>query len=64
MTLDGEKLAPALVGTPLERDPGRHVVRVAGERVAQPLERAVDLASGDTKRSRCASSWTMASRRA
>jgi hypothetical protein len=50
VTLDGERLAPALIGTPLERDSGRHVVRVAGERVTQPLERAIDLAPGDTKR--------------
>jgi hypothetical protein len=50
VTLDGEKLAPAQIGTPLERDPGRHVVRVAGAHVAQPQERLVDLASSDAKR--------------
>jgi Tetratricopeptide repeat len=50
VTLDGERLAPAQMGTPLERDPGRHVVRVAGERVSQPQERALDLASGNAER--------------
>jgi hypothetical protein len=50
VTLDGEKLAQAQLGTPLERDPGRHVVRIAGERVAQPQERALDLASGNAER--------------
>jgi hypothetical protein len=49
VTLDGERLAPAQVGTPLERDPGRHVVRVEGERVS-PQERALDLASGNAER--------------
>jgi hypothetical protein len=50
VTLDGERLAPAQMGTPLERDPGRHVVRIAGERVSQPQERALDLASGHAER--------------
>ena len=50
VTLDGEKLAASLMGTPLERDPGRHTVRVTGARVAEPAERAVDLAAGDVKR--------------
>jgi hypothetical protein len=49
-TLDGERLAPAQMGTPLERDPGRHVVRIAGERVSQPQERTFELASGDAER--------------
>jgi hypothetical protein len=48
--LDGEKLASSLVGTPLERDPGVHVVRVTGDHVQEPVQRAVDLASGDVKR--------------
>jgi hypothetical protein len=50
MTLDGEKLAGSLTGTPLERDPGRHTVRVTGARLAEPAEREVDLAAGDVKR--------------
>jgi hypothetical protein len=50
VTLDGERLAPAQIGTPLERDPGRHVVRVTGEHAGQPQERVVDLSSGNVKR--------------
>jgi hypothetical protein len=49
VTLDGEMLAPALVGTPLERDPGHHVVRAAGDRVQEPQQTAVDLVAGDNK---------------
>lgn len=49
VTLDGETLPPALVGTPLERDPGHHVVRVAGDRVEEPQQKAVDLVAGDNK---------------
>jgi hypothetical protein len=50
VTLDGEILPPALVGTPLERDPGRHVVRVAGDAVQEPAQKTVDLVAGDVKR--------------
>jgi hypothetical protein len=49
VTLDGERLAAAQVGTPLERDPGRHVVRIEGDRVS-PQERSLDLASGNAER--------------
>lgn len=49
VTLDGETLPPALVGTPLERDPGHHVVRAAGDRVEEPEQKAVDLVAGDNK---------------
>jgi hypothetical protein len=49
VTLDGETLAPALIGTPLERDPGHHVVRAAGDRVQEPQQSAVDLVAGDNK---------------
>ena len=50
VSLDGEKLPSSLVGTPLERDPGRHTVQVTGAGVQGPAERAVDLAAGDVKR--------------
>jgi hypothetical protein len=50
VTVNGAALAPGLVGTPLERDPGKYVVRVAGARVAAPQEATVELAPGDTKR--------------
>jgi hypothetical protein len=49
VTLDGEAIAPAIVGTALERDPGHHVVRAAGAVVKTPQESAVDLAPGDAK---------------
>jgi hypothetical protein len=49
VTLDGEKLAPSLIGTALERDPGRHVVRASGERVRGQPDAAVELAAGDAK---------------
>ena len=50
VSLDGEALASTLVGTPLERDPGRHVVRVTGSRVKEVAQKAVDLVAGDARR--------------
>jgi hypothetical protein len=50
VTLDGEPLAQALLGTALERDPGRHVVRVAGARVHEPQQKVIDLVAGDASR--------------
>ena len=50
VTLDGEPLASSLLGTPLERDPGRHVVRVSGARVHEPGQKVVDLLTGGTAR--------------
>jgi hypothetical protein len=50
VTLDGEPLALTLLGTPLERDPGRHVVRAGGARVREPQQKALDLGAGDTAR--------------
>jgi hypothetical protein len=48
--LNGEVLAPGLLGTQLERDPGRYVVRVEGPRVSAPQERVVQLGAGETQR--------------
>jgi len=50
VTLDGEPLALALLGTPLDRDPGRHVVRAAGARVHDPQQKVIDLAAGAASR--------------
>jgi hypothetical protein len=50
VTLDGEPLPIALLGTSLERDPGRHVVRVSGARVHDPQQKVVDLLTGDAVR--------------
>lgn len=44
--LDGERVPLALLRTPLDRDTGRHVVRVEGARVEAAAERAVELAPG------------------
>jgi hypothetical protein len=49
LSLNGETLAPGLVGTPLERDPGTYDVRVIGGR-AHVVHQTVDLAAGETKR--------------
>lgn len=50
VTLNGEELPAALLGTPLERDPGHYVVRAAGPNVQAPQESAVDLTAGVTRR--------------
>jgi hypothetical protein len=49
VTLNGERLAPSVVGTALERDPGRYVIRVDGIGVTNPQERTIDLAAGEAK---------------
>jgi len=49
VTLNGEPIATGLAGTPLERDPGHYLVRVAGRRVSAPEERTVDLREGEAK---------------
>jgi hypothetical protein len=48
--LNGEFLAPSLLGTALERDPGRYVVSVAGPGNAAPEERVVELPAGGSQR--------------
>jgi hypothetical protein len=50
VTLNGELLTPGLVGAPLERDPGRYIVRAASGRAAHPEERVFELAAGDARR--------------
>jgi hypothetical protein len=49
VTLNGERLAHNLVGTPLERDPGRYIIRAAGRRVVA-REQTVELVGGQAKR--------------
>ncbi len=46
--VNGENLGTALVGTPLERDPGNYRVRVQAQ-YAQPVEQEIALAAGDSK---------------
>ena len=48
--LNGELLAPSLLGTALERDPGRYVVSVAGPGNPAPEERIVELPAGGSQR--------------
>jgi hypothetical protein len=50
VTVNGDLLPPSLVGTALDRDPGRYVIRVAGPGVSPAAEQVVDLAPGDAKR--------------
>jgi hypothetical protein len=50
LTLNGEPVAPPVIGTPLERDPGRYIVRAAGSRVKAADEQTVELVAGQTKR--------------
>jgi hypothetical protein len=49
VTLNGESVPTGLSGTPLERDPGRYLVRVAGPRVGTPEQSTVDLGEGEAK---------------
>jgi len=48
--LNGEVLSPGLLGTPLERDPGRYVVSAGGPRVKAPQEKAVQIGAGEAKK--------------
>jgi hypothetical protein len=48
--LNGEVVASSLVGTALERDPGRYVLDVTGPRVKAPQQRTVQLSAGETQR--------------
>ncbi len=47
VTLDGEPLDRALLGTVLERDPGKHVVKVTGGK--EPAEQTFQLAASDNR---------------
>lgn len=47
--LDGERIPLAMLRTPLERDPGRHVVRAQGERLASAVQRTVDVLAGQSE---------------
>jgi hypothetical protein len=49
LLLNGEPVAPNLIGTPLERDPGIYNIRIQAPD-AQPVEQSVALAAGDDKR--------------
>jgi hypothetical protein len=46
VTLNNEMLPLKLVGTELDRDPGKYRVRVEGDRVQEPVEKTVELVPG------------------
>jgi hypothetical protein len=48
--LNGEVLPSSLLGTALERDPGRYVLEVGGPKVRVPQQRAIVLSAGETQR--------------
>jgi len=48
VTVNGERLAPELVGTTLDRDPGHYVIR-AHVGAGAPAEETIDLATGDSR---------------
>jgi hypothetical protein len=50
VTVNGEKLPSTLLGTALDRDPGKYVVRVTGATVTTELSRDVTLTAGDGQR--------------
>jgi hypothetical protein len=49
VSINGERLSPSLVGTPVLRDPGHYVVRAVSRAGEAMQEEPVDLASGDTR---------------
>jgi hypothetical protein len=50
VTLNGETLAPGLIGTPLERDPGRYVIRATGPRLQSASEITIELLANEHRR--------------
>ncbi len=50
VTVNDERLAPSLIGTPVEHDPGSYVVRLSGARTTGEREERVDLAEGQARR--------------
>ena len=49
VTLNGERLAPSVVGTPLERDPGRYFIRAFGTRAKAASELMFDLVAAQSR---------------
>jgi len=50
LLINGEPVAPNLIGAPLERDPGQYTIRVQAADAPQPAEQGVVLAAGDNKK--------------
>lgn len=49
VTLNGEPMAFALLGTPLERDPGKYLVVARAARGQAPVQQVLALAAGESK---------------
>lgn len=49
VTLDGQALAPNLLGTRLERDAGHYELHVSGEKLLDSVDESVDLAPGQSQ---------------
>ncbi|HEX4627672.1 MAG TPA: hypothetical protein VH137_02695 [Gemmatimonadales bacterium] len=50
VTLNGAPLPPSALGTPLDRDPGKYLLRVTGALLAEPREQWVELSAGEARR--------------
>jgi hypothetical protein len=50
VTVNGERLKPSLVGIPLDRDPGRYIVRAGEPGARSPEELVIELSAGEAKR--------------
>lgn len=50
LLINGEAVAPNLIGAPLERDPGQYTIRVQAADAPQPVEQGIALAAGDNKK--------------
>jgi hypothetical protein len=49
VSVNGERLDPSLLGTPLSRDPGHYIVRAVSRAGVAAREDAVDLSAGEAK---------------
>lgn len=50
LLINGERVAPNLIGAPLERDPGQYTFRAQAPDSPQPVEQGIALAAGDNKK--------------
>ena len=50
LLINGEAVAPNLIGAPLERDPGQYTVKVQAPDAPAPVEQGIALAAGDNKK--------------
>ena len=50
LSANGKRVPPEFFGAPLDLDPGRYAIRLAGPWIQSPPQEIVDLAPGDAKR--------------